>query len=115
MILLEGFLLSDTIHFIVVFLIIASAVFYFYFKTRQFRTRFVFPIRKKMYASMAGAALGGLLFFFGINQLILFDGTVTYVVAAIFIALGAYVGMFNYRAFKHYKRFVDEETELNEN
>src|SRR6185312_14778353 len=106
---------SANINFIFVFLIIASAVFYFYFKTRQFRTRQVFPIRKKMYASMSGASLGGLLFFFGINQLILFNGLATYVVAALFIILGAYVGIFNYRAFRHYKRFVDEETELNEN
>lgn len=107
--------MSTNIHFIFVFMIIASAVFYFYFKTRQFRTRQIFPIRKKMYASMAGASLGSLLLFFGLNQLILFDGVTTYVIAAIFIILGAYVGIFNYRAFKHYKQFVDEETELNEN
>ena len=106
---------SANVNFICVFLIIASAVFYFYFKTRQFRTRQVFPIRKKMYASMAGASLGGLLLFFGINQLILFNGIATYVIAAIFMILGVYVGIFNYRAFQHYKRFVDEETLLNEN
>lgn len=68
-----------------------------------------------MYASMAGASLGSLLLFFGINQLILFDGTVTYVIAAIFLALGAYVSIFNFRAYKHYKSFVDEESKLNEN
>jgi protein-S-isoprenylcysteine O-methyltransferase Ste14 len=108
-------MLSANINFIIVFLIIASAVAYFYFKTRQFRTRQVFPIRKKMYASMAGAALGGLLLFFGVNQLVLFDGITTYVISGLFILLGAYVGIFNFRAFKHYKRFVEEETELNEN
>ncbi|MER2089888.1 YtpI family protein [Sporosarcina sp. JAI121] len=104
-----------TINFILVFFIIASAVFYFYFKTRQFRTRQVFPIRKKMYASMSGASLGGLLLFFGLNQLMLFNGVTTYVIAALFIALGIYVGIFNYRAYKHYRSFVDEETKLNEN
>ena len=57
----------------------------------------VFPIRKKMYASMAGASLGGLLLFFGINQLILFDGITTYIIAALFILFGAYVGIFNYQ------------------
>ena len=76
-------MLSANINFIIVFLIIASAVLYFYFKTRQFRTRQVFPIRKKMYASMAGAALGGLLLFFGVNQLILFDGITTYVICGL--------------------------------
>ncbi len=101
------------LNFVLVFLIIASAVFYFYFKTRQFRTRSVFPIRKKMFASMAGSSLGGLLLFFGINQLFLFSGVLTYVIAAIFIVLGAYVGIFNYRAYKHYLSFVDEEKNLN--
>lgn len=103
------------LNFILVFLIIASFVFYFYFKTRQFRTKSIFPIRKKMFASMAGSALGGLLLFFGINQLILFNGIVTYVIAALFIGLGAYVGIFNFRAYKHYLSFVDEENELNKN
>ena len=68
-----------------------------------------------MYASMAGASLGSLLLFFGINQLMLFDGIITYIIAALFIALGAYVSIFNFRAYKHYKSFVDEENELNEN
>jgi hypothetical protein len=104
-----------SINFIFVFLIIASAVFYFYFKTRQFRTRQVFPIRKKMYASMSGASLGGLLLFFGLNQLVLFNGITTYVIAALFIVFGAFVGIYNFRAYKHYRSFVDEETKLNEN
>ncbi|MBE1554399.1 YtpI family protein [Sporosarcina limicola] len=102
-------------NFIFVCLIIVSAVFYFYFKTRQFRTSHMFPIRKKMYASMAGYSLGGLLLFFGINQLILFSGLATYVIATIFIVFGAYVLIYNYRTYQHYKRFVAEETELNKN
>ena len=108
-------MLSLNLNFIFVFFIVASAVFYFYFKTRQFRTRQVFPIRKKMYASMAGASLGGLLLAFGVNQLLLFDGVTTYLIAAIFILFGGFVLTFNFRAFKHYKSFVDEETTLNEN
>ncbi len=108
-------MLKSNLNFILVFLVVASAVFYFYFKTRQFRTKQVFPIRKKMYASMAGASLGGLLFAFGINQLLLFNGMTTYVIAAVFILLGCFVLVFNFRAVKHYKRFVDEETTLNEN
>ncbi|WP_342505433.1 YtpI family protein [Sporosarcina sp. FSL K6-2383] len=103
------------LNFILVFLIIASFVFYFYFKTRQFRTKSVFPIRKKMFASMAGSSLGTLLLFFGINQLILFSGIVTYVIAALFIGLGAYVAIFNFKAYKHYLSFVDEENKLNKN
>lgn len=105
----------NVLNLILVFFIIASGVFYFYFKTRQFRTRYVFPIRKKMYASMAGSSLGGLLLFFGLNQLLLFKDVATYAIAAVFILLGAFVLIFNYRAYKHYRRFVDEETTLNEN
>ncbi|MDN4607301.1 YtpI family protein [Sporosarcina highlanderae] len=104
-----------TINFFLVFFIVASGVFYFYFKTRQFRTSYVFPIRKKMFASKAGSFLGGLLLFFGINQLILFQGTTTYLVSGLFIVFGAYIIFFNTKATKHYKQFVDEETRLNEN
>lgn len=102
------------LNYILVLFIIISFVFYFYFKTKQFRTTRMLPIRKKMYASMAGSSLGGLLFFFGINQLVLFDKLATYIVAAIFIVLGLYVIVFNYRAYKHYKQFVEEEAKLNE-
>ncbi len=101
------------INFLVVFGIVASGVIYFVFKTRQFRTDRLFPIRKKAYASMAGTALGSLLIFFGINQLLIFDGTITYIVSAIFILFGGYVTIFNFNAQKHYKRFVAEERELN--
>ena len=94
---------------------IVSAVFYFYFKTRQFRTTHVRPIRKKMYASMAGAYLGVLLISFGLNQFFLDDGIIRYIIAAVFILLGLYVSIFNYRAFKHYRRFIVEEAELNQN
>lgn len=103
----------EFLNFVLVFLIIASAVFYFYFKTRQFRTSHVFPIRKKMFASKAGIFLGTLLISFGVNQLLLFNGTLTYVIAGVFIVFGGYVAIFNGKATQHYKQFVDEETDLN--
>ncbi|REB06551.1 hypothetical protein DVB69_12690 [Sporosarcina sp. BI001-red] len=102
-----------TFNFILVFLIIASAVYYFYFKTRQFRTSQVFPIRKKMFASKAGMFLGLLLIFFGVNQLLLFGGVSTYVISGIFILLGGYVAIFNGKAVRYYNQFVEEETDLN--
>lgn len=101
------------VNFLAVFGIVASGVFYFVFKTRQFRTNHMFPIRKKAYASMAGTALGTLLIFFGINQLLIFDGVTTYIVSAIFILFGGYVAIFNFNAQKHYKKFVAEEREIN--
>ncbi|WP_210468596.1 YtpI family protein [Sporosarcina sp. 6E9] len=101
------------LNYIFVFLIIVSVVYYIYFKMRQFRTSHMHPIRKKMYASMAGASLGGFLLFFGINQVILFDQIANYIVAAVFIALGLYVLIVNYRGYAHYKKFVIEEAEIN--
>ncbi|PID24952.1 YtpI family protein [Sporosarcina sp. P7] len=104
----------EMVNFIFVFGIVACGVFYFVFKTRQFRTSHMFPIRKKMYASLAGTALGALLIFFGINQLLIFDGTLTYIVSAIFILFGGYVAIFNFNAQKHYKQFVAEESKINQ-
>lgn len=102
------------LNYLFLFLTMLSGIFYFYFKWKQFRTTYVLPIRKKMYASIAGTFLGGLLLFFGLNQLVSDNKTITYIVAAIFILLGVFVIMFNYRAYSHYKQFVKEEAQLNE-
>lgn len=91
----------------------AMFIYYFYLKTKQFHTSRVFPIRKKMYKSLAGIPLGLLLVFFALNQLVLFDGIVTYLVAALFIIVGVVTAVYNYNAFQHYKQFVDEEADLN--
>lgn len=99
---------------IFVFLTILSLVFYFYFKMRQFRTTYLLPIRKKMFASMASVALGLFLVFFGVNQIIIFNKLVIYIVSALFVALGLYVSIFNFRAAKHYQKFVIEEAKINE-
>lgn len=63
---------------------------------------------------MAGSSLGALLFFYGFNHALLFDGVISYTVAAIFILFGIYVFIYNRRATAHYKQFIDEETSLNE-
>lgn len=97
---------------IFIFLIILSIVFYFYYKTKQFRT--ALPIRKKWYASTASMFLGFFLLFFGINQLTIFDGIITYVISGIFIVLGLALVIHNYKAAKHYHKFVAEEARLNE-
>lgn len=101
------------LNYFFVFLIITSGVFYVYFKFRQFRTTYVLPIRKQMYSSMAGASLGALLLFFGLNQIVIFDKLIVYVIAAIFIPLGLYVLVFNFRAYRHYIQFVKEEAKIN--
>lgn len=97
---------------IFIFLIILSIVFYFYYKTKQFRA--TLPIRKKWYASTASMFLGSFIFFFGINQLTIFQTTVTYIIAGVFIVLGLALMIFNFKAARHYHKFVAEETRLNQ-
>lgn len=97
---------------IFIFLIIMSIVFYFYYKTKQFRA--TLPIRKKWYASTASMFLGSFILFFGINQLTIFQSVVTYIISGIFIVLGLALIIFNFKAARHYHKFVAEETRLNE-
>ncbi|KYG58172.1 YtpI family protein [Planococcus maritimus] len=96
---------------IFIFLIIVSAVFYLYYKTKQIRTRL--PVRKNWYASRAQIALGSFIAFFGVNQLFIFQTAVTYIIAGIFIVLGLVLIVHNYKANRHYQAFLDEETRLN--
>lgn len=63
---------------------------------------------------MAGSFLGVLLVSFGLNQIVLFNELVNYIIAVVFVLFGLYVLVFNYRAFKHYQQFVKEEAEINE-
>lgn len=62
---------------------------------------------------MAGVALGLFLIAFGLNQIVIFNKLVIYIVSALFIALGLYVSIFNFRAAKHYRQFIEEEAEIN--
>lgn len=94
------------------FLIIVSILFYFYYKTKQFRA--TLPIRRKWYASTASIFLGSFVFFFGINQLTIFQSVVTYIISGIFIVLGLALMIYNYKAARHYHKFVAEESRLNE-
>lgn len=96
---------------IFIFLMIFSIMFYFYYKTKQFRTSL--PIRKKWYAATAAVFLGSFGVFLGIDLVIVFQTPLTYTVAAIFIILGIAFSVHNYKAAKHYHQFVAEETRLN--
>ncbi|TQR19900.1 hypothetical protein FG384_10165 [Psychrobacillus vulpis] len=94
-----------------VFAIIVSFVWYFYFKTKQFRTNL--PIRKKWFSAKASICLGAFLLFFGFNYLLVFPSSVTYVISGLFIFLGGYFMFHNFKASKHYGKFVEEELSLN--
>jgi len=100
------------INVILVSLIVLTFVFYFYFKTKQYRSDL--PIAKKWYANRALVALGSLLFFFGLNQLSLFPSTLTYVISGLFIVLGLITMITYFRVAKHYGQFVEEEFRINQ-
>ncbi|WP_033541911.1 YtpI family protein [Planococcus sp. CAU13] len=97
---------------IFIVLMIFSIMFYFYYKTKQFRT--TLPIRKKWYASNASVFLGSFGVFLGIDLIIVSQTPLTYIVAGIFIILGLVMVIHNYKAAKHYHQFVAEEARLNE-
>ena len=97
---------------IFVLAIVVSFVWYFYFKTKQLRT--TLPIRKKWYGAKASACLGAFLFFFGCNFLLIYQSSVTFIVSGLFILLGGYFMYHNFKAFKHYGKFVNEELTLNQ-
>lgn len=103
--------MSNILNIILALLIIITFVFYLYFKTKQFRTNL--PIRKKWYANRAGVALGILLILFGINQLIIYHTTLTYVVCAIMIIFGFYASLNYNKRVRHYGQYVAEEEQLN--
>jgi len=100
------------LNLIITALIIFAAVAYLYFKTKQFRT--ALQAEQQYHRSSASVALGAFIMLFGANQLFLFSGVITYVVATVFILLGLYVLVYNIKARNHYAGFLEEERRLNE-
>ena len=103
--------MSNILNIILAFLIVISFVFYLYFKTKQFRT--TLPIHKKWYANRAGVSLGILLTLFGINQMIIYHTTLTYIVCMIMILFGVYAFINYNKRVRHYGQYIAEEEELN--
>ena len=99
------------INFILVAAIIVSFVFYFYYKTKQFRS--TLPIRKKWYTAKAGVSFGVFVLLFGLNTTIIYPPAIGYIVAAIFVLLGIALTSSNYKRVKHEGKYVAEEYELN--
>lgn len=99
------------LNFLLVACIIASLVFYFYFKTKQFRS--TLPIRTKWYKAKSGVALAAFIISFGLNATILYPDVIGYIVAIVFLIIGIGVGMNSYKRMRHEGRFVQEEHELN--
>ena len=93
--------------------IVFTFVYYFYCKTKQFRTEL--PIRRKWYQAKAGVALGLFIVLFGLNALIIYEASViSIIVAALFALIGSNVAYQQWQRVRHERQYIQEEYELNQ-
>lgn len=92
---------------VLAFLIVLSLSFYIYYKVKYVRSGR--PMERKLLSGKSSMALGLFVALFGINQLFLFSTTMTYIIAAVFILLGAFSAWAGYKSFRHHIPYVKEE------
>lgn len=92
--------------------IVLAFVSYLYLKTKQLRS--TLPIRRMWYQNRAGQSLSFILIVFAINQIILFQTPITYIVSAVLIVFGAVTIVGYTKRVRHYGKYVDEEFTLNQ-
>ncbi|PLR68401.1 MULTISPECIES: YtpI family protein [Bacillaceae] len=90
-----------------VILIIFAFSFYLFYKVKYYRTRK--PMEKQWLSAKSSIALGIFVFFFGLNQLFLFNSTVSLVVGIIFMIVGIASSWAGYKAYKHYLPYAVQE------
>lgn len=90
-----------------VILIIFAFSFYLFYKVKYYRTRK--PMEKQWLSAKSSIALGIFVFFFGLNQLFLFNSTVSLVVGIIFMLVGIASSWAGYKAYKHYLPYAVQE------
>ncbi|WP_175990697.1 YtpI family protein [Bacillus sp. Marseille-Q1617] len=89
------------------FFITLAFTFYIFYKVKQVRSNR--PMEKKWLSAKASMALGLFVALFGVNQLVLFPGTVTYIVGALFILIGLASGWTGYKYYKHVLPYAERE------
>jgi succinate-acetate transporter protein len=98
---------------ILVICIVISFAFYVFYKIKFVRSNL--PIEKRWISAKSSMALGLFVTLFGLNQLFLFQTTVTYIIAAIFIIMGGLSIWAGWKAYKHFLPLAIQEAELNKN
>lgn len=88
-------------------LIIMSLVFYLFYKVKSIRSHL--PMEKKWISGKSFIALGAFVTFFGINQLFLFQSTIPYIIAIVFILIGTISVVGGYKRYKFYLPYAIEE------
>jgi hypothetical protein len=94
---------------IFVVLIIISLVLYLFYKVKSVRSHL--PMEKKWISGKSSIVLGTFVAFFGINQVFLFQSTITYIIAVIFILMGGISIIGGYTMYKFYLPYAMEEAE----
>jgi hypothetical protein len=94
---------------ILVVLIVCSLIFYLFYKIKSIRTSL--PMEKKWLSGKSSMAIGLFVASFGINQLFLFQTTITFFVAAIFIIVGLLSIIGGYKMYHHYLPYAIDEAE----
>ena len=94
---------------VLVILIIFSLAFYIFYKTKYFRTQL--PAEKRWISSKSSIALGSFIGLFGLNQLFLYQTTVTYIIAGLFIILGAINILGGVKAYKYFLPLAAKEVQ----
>ena len=92
-----------------VVIIVICLVFYLFYKIKSIRSHL--PMEKKWISGKSSIALGAFVAFFGINQLFLFQSTITYIVAGIFILIGGLSIIGGYKMYRFYLPYAIEEAE----
>ncbi|WML47307.1 YtpI family protein [Neobacillus sp. PS3-34] len=92
-----------------VILIVISLAFYVFYKIKFVRSSR--PVEKKWLSSKSSIALGIFVSIFGINQVFLYQTTLTYIIAAIFLIIGGLSIWSGIKAYQHYLPYAIEEAE----
>jgi succinate-acetate transporter protein len=94
---------------ILVLCIVISFSFYIFYKIKFVRSNL--PVEKKWISAKSSMALGLFVSLFGINQLFLFQSTITYIVAAIFILIGGLSIWSGWKSYRYFLPFAIKEAE----
>jgi hypothetical protein len=94
---------------LLVMLIVISFAMYVFYKIKYVRSSR--PIERKWLSTKSSIALGLFIALFGLNQLFLYQTTITYIISGLFILLGALNAFSGFKAYKHYLPFAIQEAE----
>jgi len=94
---------------LLVILIVVSFAMYVFYKLKYVRSSR--PIERKWLSSKSSIALGLFVALFGLNQLFLFQTTITYIISGLFILLGVSNAISGFKRYKHYLPFAIQEAD----